>query len=143
MGAGNIPLTLSAAAGLVSAVATVVTLYLRSRTKERLKAMENATGETKAKLAADAIAMFDISTSGLSTEQQYRLAVKQLEDRSKQRQRQFIAFLFVTSLLAATAVVFAVIEGKPGSTVIQQSGPGGINVNGSEGATVKTGSGTK
>ncbi len=102
--------------------------------------MEAAPSETKAKLVADAIAMFEIDAKELSTDQQYKLAVKQLEDRSAQRRRQFIAFLFLTGILAATAIAFAVIQGKPGSGVTQINGVGGMNINNSPGARASTGS---
>jgi len=119
------------AAAFVSAASGVLAYWVRARGRERLAAIQGASGADKAKLVADAIAMFDIPVEGLSPEARERLVLEQLRDRDRQRGRVFALSIVLMVLLASTTVALAAMErasGKPQDT----SGPANSGPTGHE-----------
>lgn len=125
-------INLGAAGALISAVGTSVALALRARSRERLTAIQGAPAEERALLVADAIAMFKISTDGLTKEQRYDLVVRQLEDRNRQRNRLLLATITLMALLTGATITLALQDSAQNKdnktpTSIHQSTTGGIN----------------
>jgi hypothetical protein len=106
---------LGALGAIISAVSALVSLLLRARGREKLAAIHGASQDDKARLVADAVAMFNIPVEGLSPQQRYDLVVKQLEDRNEQRKRTFLLTLALMSILAVMTGVIALSD-KPVNT---------------------------
>jgi hypothetical protein len=102
------PITIATStAAIISALATSVALFLRMRTKERLAAIKGSEGRDKARIVADAVAMFDVSIERLTNEQRYSVVIQQLVAREKQQKRRFILFLALMVFFSATAIALS------------------------------------
>jgi hypothetical protein len=120
------------AATLISAAATVVTVFIRNRSRERRLAIERAPEGDRARIIAGLVPMFDIKSAGLTQDQQFQLALQQLASRDSQMSRTLRWGAFATVILAATTIALAysevqsvkqiVVGPDPSATVIHGDG---------------------
>lgn len=98
-------------------VATVV-FYLNHRTKEERKRIEAAPAEDRASLVAKTLEVFHVDTAGLSRQQQFDIAMRQINGRIE-RFRIIATLVVVLALVAAGLSAYAIaIDKKP-----QEQGP--------------------
>jgi hypothetical protein len=107
-GPENITTWIGVAASAVSGVATVVTVFLRSRTKEKLAAIDKGTPEA-AQIVANAIASFQLNTGNLTKEQTFVLARDEIASRDKRHARVFYISLALAIVLLLTTVALATL----------------------------------
>jgi hypothetical protein len=94
------------AGSAVSAVVTVVTLYVRAGTKRKIAAIEARTPEA-ARIVADAVTSFQIDTAGLTQEQKYSLARREITSRDRRHARVLWVSLALALVIATTTVALA------------------------------------
>ncbi len=93
-------------------VATVV-FYLNHRIKEERKRIEAAPAEDRASLVAKTLEVFHVDTAGLSRQQQFDIAMRQINGRIE-RFRIIATLVVVLALVAAGLSAYAIaLEKKP------------------------------
>jgi hypothetical protein len=120
------------AASGVSGVVTIVTLYLRSRTKTQLAAIQSGTADA-ARVVADAVTSFQIETTGLTKEQRFELARQEIENRDRRNARGVWASLLFTLVCAGTTVMLWRGEGDSYTNSVhfnENSGTATVNMQG-------------
>jgi len=104
------------AATAVSAVVTIATAYLRSRTKEKLAAIQQG-GTAAERVVADAVTSFRLNTAKLSSKQVFALAKAEIAARDRRHSRNLRISLGLVAIAAITTVILAI--------VVQQRAPAG------------------
>jgi hypothetical protein len=110
--AGQITTWIGVVASAISAVVALVTVYLRSKTKEKLAAIENGSPEA-ARIVADAVTSFDLNTEKLTKEQTFLLVRDEIAARDKKHARAVRLFFGIAIILAAVSVALSWILRDP------------------------------
>ncbi|HYQ43487.1 MAG TPA: hypothetical protein VER11_16010 [Polyangiaceae bacterium] len=119
------------AASAVSGVVTIVTLYLRSRTKAALAAIQSGTPEA-ARIVSDAVTSVAIDTKGLTKEQLFELARQEIQSRDRRNARRVWAALLFTVVCSVTTVLLFKLDGDTyeNSVHVKEWHGGTINLTG-------------
>ena len=107
---------------LTAFLAAVAAWIYKHQSEEKERLLRTAPQSKRAKLVEQALESFHVDTSGLTKEQQYDLAVQQIQARA-QRFRWTAIVIVVLALIAATVAAYAIdritaprLETKPKQT---------------------------
>ena len=89
---------------LVAFLGAIVAWSVRGKTEERERLIKGASDDRRAQLVKATLEFFDVDTSGLTREQRYDLALRQIEARSKR-------FATIAKIVMLGAGLFAALTG--------------------------------
>jgi len=107
---------------LCAFVVAALLSYLKNRTQEQRKSIESARPEDRADLVSRTLEFFNIDTQGLSREQQFLIAMRQINGRIE-RYRLVAIVVVVLAIIGAGLSAYAItVQNKSGQPTPKPSG---------------------
>lgn len=94
----------------------MATAYLRSRTKEKLAAIQQG-GTTAERVVADAVTSFRLNTARLNSKQVFELAKAEIASRDRRHSRNLQLSAGFAAIAAITTIVLAIVVQHPSNDV--------------------------
>ncbi|MCP4108066.1 MAG: hypothetical protein GY749_21390 [Desulfobacteraceae bacterium] len=91
---------------LAAFLAAAATWILKAKSDEKVKLIDSASDENKAKLVQDAMEFFHIDTTGLTKEHRYNIALEQIKERAN-RFKLIAILICILALIAAALSAYA------------------------------------